>query len=856
MALLVLLSGTAPLVAAALPAFKLYVERPGAYRVSFEDLVAAGLDADGLPSAGLGVSCGGESVPVWVEDGGDGVFGPGDHVELLGEPLYGEASYYSEFSRYNVYVLRFDVSGPSRMRSLRPEPAPGELPRDRYRTREHLEQDLLILRLPPRRDGTADELWYWAKLTQIDDSPFTLPLDLSEMDEDGGDVVLRLGFRGWSTPANKAYPELADHRVEVTLGTRTFGADWNGTEPFVFETEPIPAAELGAGERVVAVRVPVRGDLIDVVMLNYVEIGYPRRPWIGDDQARFELAGAGGAQMVLAGPQDEDLRLYGLDGSRLVLGGEAGDGRRVASFLPPAGESRFVASYASQLLSPAAVVRDRPSHLAATENQADYLVITHRRFLEGVEPLVELHRQRGLTVTVADVEDVYDEFRHGLADPRALRDFISHAYHHWQRPAPRFVLLVGDASWDGKNPFANDANYTDWTYRPGETDRFGKNKSTPYAHEAGQNHRNLVPTWNHPTSQGHSASDNYFVAVDGDDNLPDLAVGRLPVVEPEELAGIVAKIRGYVLEPEPGPWRNELLLITNDDPLFQRKSDRLAGFAAAHGLETKKIYPRKEERDNARHTRRLLEELDTGRALVHFMGHGGRYIWRTGPPSRQKDHDLFTLDDLEKLKPTRRLPLVLSMTCYSAPFDHPSADSIGEKLLRLRGRGAIAVLAASWRNTPSAAWSRELLDELTAPGATIGEAVMRGKHRIGDPLFIGTYNLLGDPAVPLARPAAEIHLRRLGDSGDTVLQLAGQVEPELFNGEVSVELVDAGGEVLDAMTATARGGSFVARFELDAAETGAVRSVRAYAWDAEHALDAAGALPLAKPARPAMVGSH
>jgi len=69
---------------------------------------------------------------------------------------------------------------------------------------------------------------------------------------------------------------------------------------------------------------------------------------------------------------------------------------------------------------------------------------------------------------------------------------------------------------------------------------------------------------------------------------------------------------------------------------------------------------------------------------VVFNGHGGRYIWRTGWPDLTKNHDLFTLDDLDNLQPTTRLPVVLSLTCYSAPFDHPLADSIGEKLLRIK----------------------------------------------------------------------------------------------------------------------------------------------------------------------------
>ncbi len=47
---------------------------------------------------------------------------------------------------------------------------------------------------------------------------------------------------------------------------------------------------------------------------------------------------------------------------------------------------------------------------------------------------------------------------------------------------------------------------------------------------------------------------------------------------------------------------------------------------------------------------------------------------------------------------------------------------------------------------------RIVFDELTRPGATIGEAVMRAKHRLKSTVLVETYNLLGDPAIPVAVP--------------------------------------------------------------------------------------------------------
>ncbi|MDX1643955.1 MAG: C25 family cysteine peptidase, partial [Thermoanaerobaculia bacterium] len=229
---------------------------------------------------------------------------------------------------------------------------------------------------------------------------------------------------------------------------------------------------------------------------------------------------------------------------------------------------------------------------------------------------------------------------------------------------------------------------------------------------------------------------------------PDLAVGWFTVVSSEEVEAIVDKTIDYMRSPRDEPWQRNILWITNESPLFQQRSDTLAEEMQSRGFRSTKIYPSSEEADNAEHQASLLAALEKGQAVVHFLGHGGRYIWRTGPPDFRKNHDLFTLDHLDRLAPTHKLPVVLSMTCYSAPFDHPTADSIGEKFLRLPDRGAVAVLAASWRNSPTQELSREILLALVG-SQTLGEAVLEAKRATERRDLIETYNLLGDPALVL-----------------------------------------------------------------------------------------------------------
>ena len=862
MAVITLLPATA--AAGTSPVFKLFIAAPGPYRVSFEELAAAGLPDQGLPSAGLGLFHEGHPEPVWVEDGGDGTFGPGDWLELIGEPPRGWVSNLAEDTRYNVYFLRFDTDEPLRMTVYRPDPVdPAEITGHRLLRRRRLyERDFLLQNMAPPRHGRPEERWYWARLTHLNSEPFAHNLDLGDLAlHDGGTVDLRVELRGRSRPSQKP-PEAADHHIEVLLNGEPIGtADWDGTESYLLEISDIAVDRFVRGDNDLRLRIPKRAAgeadewLIDVVMLNWIEITYPRLPTVGGRWADFHTADSSAPEpMRLLTTPEAEFVLYGLNGSRMTS--DAVEPRPYDEFLarvfhPAGGESSFIAVSPADLESPRGLARERRSRLNDATNRADYIMIVHRRLLSAIQPLATLHRSRGLDVEVVDIQDIYDEFAGGLARPRALRSFLEHAYHRWRRPAPRFVLLVGDASLNGKDVLIGDGSFPDRIEgapappapSPAADDT-SEVKYTPYDPDTGLVNRNLVPTGSYITPYGHAASDNYFVAIDGDDSLPDMAIGRLAVVEPAEVEAIVDKTIRYVSEPEVGPWRRNILFLTNTFNHFHRQSRWVAGLSTAAGFKARQIYPTLEEPDNTQYTRQLTEFLDQGQLFVHYLGHGGRFVWETGRRDLEENRDLFNLEHLAALKPTARLPVVLSMTCFTAPFDHPRADSIGEKFLRLEDRGAIAVIASSQRSGPSGTWGQILLEELTKKGTTVGEAIMRAKHILQNSDFVATYNLLGDPAVPVALPAAEIALSAAaGDSGPLVIR--GTLDVSAFSGELLIELTDGDLEILRSTSSRLEGFEFAVEVSTD--ELADIRAVRAYAWDVSRGIDAAGTLELGEP---------
>lgn len=763
--------------------FKIYLEEPGVYSVSYGELVSQGLEARQYAPSEISLSNRGTQAPFWVEGKDGSSFGAGDRIVFVGKRLRGEYSYLDEYSAYNCYFLRFGAGAGLRGRRVGGDPVTGADALGK-RVHHHMEEDIVMVRFH-ERPGHPEERWYWSRMAVTDKEAFKLKLGLDHLKVEAldasalppvravgpgapaveqrlgeifgseGPVVrdfrLRLGFRGWSQ-VRKKDPKIADHEVGVWVNGRKIGIlDWDGQAPVSKEIE-VPGDLLSDGNLELELKVekrkePGTGNLfVDVILFNWLEVDYPRKDDFEKGQSRFAVDDHGeGGILDLHLPEKEEGWLYLDPVGRMKLG------RGEQQVALPAGHSEDLFVVVDQgARPPVRLVEDRPSRLKVRDRQADYLMVTHKSLKEAVRPLADYHRKKGLSVALIDVEDIFDEFNGGIPNPRSLHDFFSWAWHNWEQPRPRFVLLAGDASWDWKNRTVSDANYADWTYRPGEVWNFVKNGSTPYGEEASVNHRNLVPTWGFRSHEGHAASDNWLVCVDGDDYLPDMAVGRIPVASPEEMKAVVEKTIAYDAQAPEGEWRKRLLFITNESKGFQRSSDRSAELFEGRGFEIEKVYPNAEETANDLHTRHMLDLFDQGLLMVQFLGHGGRYIWRTGPPDLKKNHDLFTLEDLDDLKENSKLPVVISLTCYSAPFDHPTADSIGEKFLRMPKKGAIAVFAASWRNSPSSTMGRIVMEELSRPNATIGEAIMRAKHQLRNEILVQTYNLLGDPAIHMA----------------------------------------------------------------------------------------------------------
>ncbi len=355
-----------------------------------------------------------------------------------------------------------------------------------------------------------------------------------------------------------------------------------------------------------------------------------------------------------------------------------------------------------------------PPKLRKDKLSAEYLVIGPRQFSTDAAPLVSLRRSQGLKAQFAALEDVYSEFGFGEARPEAIREFLSYAYHQWSLPRLRYVLLLGDATYDFKDYLKTGVV-------------------------------NQLPPLMVKTSYLWTASDPTLAAVNGDDLLPDLAIGRLPASDASELRGMVSKILAYE-EGDAGLGRLLVLAADNPDRAgdFPGDADQIASGALV-GRSVRRLYLHEL---GSSMTGEILRAFDEGASLMSYVGHGGIHLWA--------DENVLDTSDVPSLASQPQQPLLLTMNCLNGYFHFPYFDSLSEELLKADGRGAIAAFSPSGLslNAPAHRFHQALLEAIFRPGPKrLGDAVLKAQEdyaRIGAfPELLSIYHLLGDPGLRL-----------------------------------------------------------------------------------------------------------
>jgi len=141
----------------------------------------------------------------------------------------------------------------------------------------------------------------------------------------------------------------------------------------------------------------------------------------------------------------------------------------------------------------------------------------------------------------------------------------------------------------------------------------------------------------------------------------------------------------------------------------------------------------------------ILDSFDQGASLVSYVGHGGTAVWAS--------ENVLNSWDTPSLLAQSRQPLVLTMNCLNGYFVAPNFDSLGEALVKVEGRGAVAAFSPSGLSLdgPAHQYHRAVMAEITrGTHERLGDAILAAQRSYAQtglmPELLSVYQLLGDPA--------------------------------------------------------------------------------------------------------------
>jgi hypothetical protein len=589
----------------------------------------------------------------------------------------------------------------------------------------------------------AEDVWLWQAAMSTAAAPPPVAFSLSGVatsSEEAGRLVVHL--QGGSESG-----VVADHHVRVLVNGVEIGeATFAGKKPYRLEAA-VPASLLKEGANELSMVNVGDTGVYSLVFLDRFEVSYPQASllrggvfegvWaeggaveVGGVTAPVVMLrdpGPGGGSEALSSVLRGERRASAVTGGIADSSGPVPYGvprndsavRWITGFETTGSSVRFEAEAGHRylvvsregLLSPR-IGRVVPSTLREASNQADYLVIAPRAFLEATTPLVERRRGQGLSSRAVAFEEIVSEFGNGQASGEAIKSFLSYAYHTWRRPSPRYVLLLGDATDDPRRFLS-----TSWL--------------------------SPLPALFTKTSYLWTASDPALGAVNGADLLPDMAIGRLPATSREQAEALVSKVLAWEESGQGLAGTGVLVADTPDQggDFEADVEDIRSAFLAGRATETLRV------RELGAGTRpAILDAFDEGSSLMSYVGHGGTAVWSSS--------NVLSTWDAPSLLAQSRQPVLLTLNCLNGYFVAPNFDALPEALLKAEGRGVVAAVSPSGLSLdgPAHEYHRALMAELVSGGhERLGDAILAAQTTYAQtglmPELLSVYHLLGDPAM-------------------------------------------------------------------------------------------------------------
>lgn len=375
------------------------------------------------------------------------------------------------------------------------------------------------------------------------------------------------------------------------------------------------------------------------------------------------------------------------------------------------------------------------NNLRNSENQADYIAVTHKNFLSKVNEYAGfVGNSYNLSTAVVDIDDIYDEYSFGFFNPIAVKDFLISTHDYWRDPKPEYVVLIGGATYDYYgNKYKNLSSVKDRVI-------------------------NYVPSFGVPVS------DNWFVVWDTTGAyIPQMNIGRLPVTSNEQLDRYFEKHRDYISQ-DFDDWNKKYLFFSSGDAASPSEINLLREsnqFVIDNYLAVKPVGGQYEHfyktvnppSNFGPYSKDYFQKaVDNGAVFISYLGHSGTQIW---------DNSITSPAQLKNNR--NRYPIISDFGCSTAKFAESDITSFSELFVLAEEGQAIAYIGNSSLGfvsssvlSPKLFYKKILGDNIFNISEAHKEAKLEMISQFGSSdvykVFALTNTLIGDPVITLPIP--------------------------------------------------------------------------------------------------------
>ena len=480
--------------------------------------------------------------------------------------------------------------------------------------------------------------------------------------------------------------------------------------------------------------------------LNYIAVNYVSSLALRDGSLCFGLQNADPMSCYRLSGCGSAARVWDVTAPFAPVQLNARSGEGTLTFTPPVGGRREYVAFDENGNYPHPVLKGEvPNQDIHAEATPDMIIVSPGAYMEQARRVAALHEKHDhFRVLVVDQEKVFNEFSSGTQDAMAYRRLCKMFYDRGPSEDGHklgYLLLMGNGTYDNRL-IGNDVN------------------ALNYPH---------LLTWQTPYSKDDNwsiTSDDFFGALEdnsavGNNERMSISVGRMIVKSVAEARNVVNKLVKYVESPIYGSWKNQALMVADDENngVHMRQSKRFIANARENGgadmvynyvftdafdfvsVGGARNYP------DAR--AKMFNALNEGVLWWNYVGHASTQNW-TG-------EGLLMRSDVETKLYYKRLPVLYAATCEFCSFDN-SVLSSGEHMFLNPNGGVIAMICP-----PRKAFITNNGVLTSQMGQFVFSRDEQGKQRrIGDIVRLAKNNfgddgdnkrrffVIGDPAMRLA----------------------------------------------------------------------------------------------------------